>query len=273
MRNQAKKAFFGFIFAGFILLFAEASFQLFNIPDRGIYAGDPATVWWLKPNLERSLSHPDSGTFQFSTGEDGFRGTAPPVKGDWVLVLGCSTTFGWGVDDGQAWPALLSQMSGVHIVNGGVPGWTTHQALSGLSRWKTLKPTQVLISYGVRDAQLASNEDKASHPTPFIFKSQLMRLFGRLFPISSRQKTVPRVSLSDYQANLRAITAFFEATPTHSMVFPQRNIELEYADVLRTTAPVLDVGNFQDSNFFDADPIHLNERGNQLLAERLVQYF
>ena len=273
MRDQAKKAFFGFIFALLIVLFSEVFFQVFNIPDRGIYEGDPATVWWLKPNLEDSLSHPDSGSFRLSTGEDGFRGVPPPVTGEWVLVLGCSTTFGWGVDDEKAWPTLLSQMSGVHIVNGGVPGWTTHQALSGLNRWKAHKPTQVLISYGVRDAQLASHEDKASQPTPFIFKSQLMRLFGRLFPPSSSHGTVPRVSLSDYKANLRTIAALFGATPTHSMVFPQKDIDLGYADALRNTIPALDVGNFDDSNFFDADPIHLNERGNQLLAERLVQYF
>ena len=73
------------------------------------------------------------------------------------MTLGCSTTFGWGVDDDASYPALLDGLitdEQTQVINGGQPGYTSFQG-----RWlwdKTLKdyaPDVVLIGYVVQDAR------------------------------------------------------------------------------------------------------------------------
>ena len=89
-----KKAGLGILIAILLLFVAELLLKVLNIPHRGIYEGDPATLWWLRSNLNIEMKGP-KGTFNISTNDKGLRGDGK--KGDW-LALGCSTTFGWGVE-------------------------------------------------------------------------------------------------------------------------------------------------------------------------------
>lgn len=50
---------------------------------------------------------------------NGFRATTPPRDAR-VFALGDSFTFGWGVGDGETWPALLAQRLGEPVYNLGV---------------------------------------------------------------------------------------------------------------------------------------------------------
>jgi acyl-CoA hydrolase len=56
-----------------------------------------------------------------------------PLAGDArVLVVGDSISAGFGVDPSQAWPQLLAQRSGWRVVNGGVNGDLSADALGRL---------------------------------------------------------------------------------------------------------------------------------------------
>ena len=76
-----------------------------------LYAGDPGGMWWLKGDLDLpAVPHIEEGThFAVKTNAIGLRDGLMPVASPWVLALGCSTTFGWGVEAEEAWPAVLEQ--------------------------------------------------------------------------------------------------------------------------------------------------------------------
>jgi lysophospholipase L1-like esterase len=69
-----------------------------------------------------------------------------------VLALGDSLTFGTGATPETSYPAVLAGLSGWRIVNAGVPGDTSAQALERLpALLQEHKPALVLVSIGGND--------------------------------------------------------------------------------------------------------------------------
>lgn len=69
-----------------------------------------------------------------------------------VLALGDSLTFGTGATPETSYPAVLAGLSGWQIVNAGVPGDTSAQALERLpDLLQEHKPALVLVSIGGND--------------------------------------------------------------------------------------------------------------------------
>ncbi|HSW22547.1 MAG TPA: GDSL-type esterase/lipase family protein [Burkholderiaceae bacterium] len=78
-------------------------------------------------------------------------GRGVPV-GSTVLALGDSLTFGTGAAPETSYPAVLAGLSGWQIVNAGVPGDTSAQALERLpALLQEHKPALVLVSIGGND--------------------------------------------------------------------------------------------------------------------------
>ena len=74
----------------------------------------------------------------------------PP--GTMVLALGDSLTAGYGLTTGQAWPALLAEKTGWQVVNGGVSGDKTGDALARLpALLDEHAPKLVLVTLGGND--------------------------------------------------------------------------------------------------------------------------
>jgi acyl-CoA thioesterase-1 len=72
--------------------------------------------------------------------------------GSTVLALGDSLTFGTGATPETSYPAVLAQLSGWQIVNAGVPGDTSAQALERLpALLREHEPALVLVSIGGND--------------------------------------------------------------------------------------------------------------------------
>ena len=261
------KLFFSFLLSSTLLILLECSLRIFQIPPPGLFEGDLATVWTLRPKMQQEViqtSHP----FLVQTDEHGFRNsTLSSYEGAW-LALGCSTTFGWGVEESEAWPAQLSALIDIPIVNGGVPGWSTHQAKQKVADWNFWSPPVVLVSYIVRDAQLAPKPDYAALPTPSWQSLQLFRLLLKNTPPSTLQKVVPRVSPKEYEANLIEIQQAFPSSKVLFFAFPQQEPSREWQDVL-SGFPVLALPTFSQQTFFSDDPIHLTKEGHALLAHEL----
>ena len=80
--------------------------------------------------------------------------TAPHAAlpaGSTILALGDSLTAGYGADAEAASPAVLASLTGWQIINGGVSGNTSAQALARLPALMRRQPQLVLVSIGGND--------------------------------------------------------------------------------------------------------------------------
>jgi acyl-CoA thioesterase I len=74
----------------------------------------------------------------------------PRATGDWI-AFGDSLTAGFGASAGNDYPTLLSQKIGRKILNAGVPGETTENALARVEQIVRFKPRVVLLCFGGND--------------------------------------------------------------------------------------------------------------------------
>lgn len=92
---------------------------------------------------------------------------SPPVtnstpSGETIVCFGDSLTFGTGAGSGQSYPSSLSSMIGLEVINSGVPGNTTADALERLDRdVLTHNPRIVLITLGGNDLMRDIPRDEA----------------------------------------------------------------------------------------------------------------
>lgn len=80
--------------------------------------------------------------------------TAPHAalpEGSTILALGDSLTAGYGADAEAAYPAVLAGFTGWQVINGGVSGNTSAQALARLPALMRRQPQLVLVSIGGND--------------------------------------------------------------------------------------------------------------------------
>ena len=77
------------------------------------------------------------------------RNTVP--SGKTIVSFGDSLTAGTGAATGMDYPAQLSRLIGVEIINAGVPGDTTARALARLAEVLELQPRIVMITLGGND--------------------------------------------------------------------------------------------------------------------------
>lgn len=271
------KAALGALVAVLFLLACEGGLRLIGVPDPGLYAGDPAWLWTLRPGLDRAVPGPD-GPFRVRTNAQGLRGPPPPAEGPWTLVLGCSTSFGWGVAEEEAWPARLAASLGEPVVNGGVPGWSTEQAVRGAGDWLAAGPSRVILAYGVRDAWPAPRPDAAAHRTHPVLLSNLGRLLGgalrREAPAGPgaappAETGMWRVDPASFADNTRQLVARAAPAEVVLLWFPQQTPRTDWRRALEDVGPVL-APALPASAFFADDPVHLTAEGHAALADAVA---
>ena len=85
-------------------------------------------------------------------GQDNSVSFAPLPRDAVVLVIGDSLVAGTGAPTGRSWPEGLAQRTGWQVVNGGVPGDTSADALRRLDRLiEQHRPQAILIAIGGND--------------------------------------------------------------------------------------------------------------------------
>jgi lysophospholipase L1-like esterase len=134
--------------------------DLLYLPDRELF-------FRLAPELDLAETG-NPRIFDLRTNSLGLRNdevslAKPP--GTWrVLALGDSCTFGSGAGQADTWPAQLERRLAAarsdlrfEVLNAGVPGWSSHQALRYLEReGLAFEPDAVILASGVNDASPAT---------------------------------------------------------------------------------------------------------------------
>lgn len=87
-----------------------------------------------------------------------------------VLAIGCSFTFGYGVEAEQAYPAIAGNTSGYVVANGAVPGYGTLGALRRLQHLAGLHPK--LVIYGFIAPHLKRNLSPCGSLSNWVCRSQ-----------------------------------------------------------------------------------------------------
>lgn len=170
--------------------------------------------------------------------------------GSTVLALGDSLTSGVGASADAAYPAVLQQLTGWQVVNGGVSGDTSAQALARLpGLLQEHQPALVIVSIGGNDflRQLSAGTAKDT-----------IREISRTARAAGAQVLlvgVPQVSL------LAAGTGRLGDHPMYAELAEELKLPLHaegWADVL--SKPEL-----------RADTVHANAQGYRQFAEGLAQ--
>jgi lysophospholipase L1-like esterase len=149
---------------------------------------------------------------------DGLRNPpAPPDAKTDVLVVGDERTFGWGVADGEPYPAQLETW--IHarcptcgrVVNAGVPGYTTQQGMPLARDLGTrLHPRVVIAAFGLDDALLDGGDSATVALPPEFARTSVTA--GWLYAWLRRPGTgwweaAPRTPLAKFARNMRALVS------------------------------------------------------------------
>ena len=97
--------------------------------------------------------------YRFMSPEHKIKNASP--SGETIVCFGDSLTYGTGARKGMDYPSQLSGMIGMPIVNEGVPGDTTSDALRRIDDVLQRNPRIVLITLGGNDLKNGDSKDMA----------------------------------------------------------------------------------------------------------------
>jgi lysophospholipase L1-like esterase len=273
--------------------------------------------WLTEPDLARkAFPHREmDSSFLVSTDARGLRfprhAQAPAAGEDpfRIMFLGCSTTFGWGVDDEQTYPALVQaayERAGrpdIEVFNAGQPGYTSFQGLWFYENvLRDYHPDLVFFGYVVQDARLAAWSDSSQAllqqdarflKQTFLYRSHLylgLRTLIDAWRIRSKERDesghegVHRVSREEYVENIRAFVRLTRRDGVRLALFDfpleRAGYTREHRRLVRIAAeelglPHLDIQTEVEQAsrtrelYFPKDPGHANAEGHAFIAERI----
>ena len=163
------------------------------------------------------------------------------VRGQAIVCFGDSLTYGTGAGKEMDYPAQLSKLLGTPVINAGVPGDTTANALGRLERDVLSKaPDLVLITLGGNDLKNGVARDRAFENLRMI--------------VASIQNTGATVIIGGIRFPMR-----------------DRGFGRAYEELAEETDAVLIPNIFEGimgNRKFMSDPIHPNDAGYELMAEK-----
>ncbi len=181
--------------------------------------------------------------FSLLTACDGPRLTALP-PGATVLAFGDSLTFGTGAPAGSSYPEVLAELSGLRVVNAGVPGEVSaagRERLPGLL--EAHQPALVVLIHGGND-------------------------------------TLRRLAVEDTRQNLQAMIVASRAGGAQVLMLgvPGRSLRLSapdyYEEVADLAAVPIDsstLPKLMRDRAMKSDPVHFNASGYRQMAEAVFE--
>ncbi len=219
-----------------------------DLYERGIF-------WGVEPNLSAEpFLHKELGRrFKVSTNSRSLRYAEIPVgrqpRTVRILALGDSTTFGWGLEQDQTYPARLEHILQekhpevvIQVLNGGIPGYTSFQGLHHFKKNAApYEPDIVLFGYIVQDARKTAITDKQQRLIDIevqrrrinpLYRLRMVRylhwkyvkyLSWRNQGLSERAEGDPtaqtRVPLADYEENILTFARLCKAQGAQLVLF------------------------------------------------------
>lgn len=155
-----------------IALLTRAAERLFHQPLvdwRGIVQYDPVLGWRPRPNV-RGYCRSGRDVFHVTTGADGWPGPGEIDRAD-VLVVGDSHAFGYGVDDGCAFPQLTRGFSVKAVA---APGYNLVQELLVLEELGPRLRGKLVVWFIYHGNDLFDNlvPQMNGYRTPFVRESE-----------------------------------------------------------------------------------------------------
>ncbi|MFH1467951.1 MAG: SGNH/GDSL hydrolase family protein [Pseudomonadota bacterium] len=278
------------------------------------------SYWVADPGLDH---HPyphreTGGAFTVSTDQQGLRYPLHPLEPSAgadpfrVMFLGCSTTFGWGVDDEQTYPARVQASldaqgrRGIEVFNAGQPGHTSFQGLWFYQNaLRAYHPDLVFFGYVVQDARLAAYSDASQAllqqdarflKQTLLYHSHLylgLRTLIDAWRIRSKERDesghegVYRVSREDYVENIRAFARLTARDDARLVLFDfpleRAGYTREHRRLVRIAAEELDLPHLDiqaeveeasrsQELYFPKDPGHANAEGHAFIADRVLGF-
>lgn len=175
-----------------------------------------------------------------------------------ILAIGDSITFGEGVDTWNRWTSIVDRALHDHeVINKGVCGDTTRL---GLERFpedvQRQQPDVLLIQFGLNDCNRWETDGGVSRVSPRAFEANLSEMVQRARTFGVRH------------------IGIIGLTPTtKDSCLPQW---WRYAGKIKTAcehegATFIAPGTHQlHAELLQEDGVHLNERGNQVVAEAVL---
>ncbi len=274
--------------------------------------------WITDPGLEdQPFPHRETGgSFTVNTDAEGLRAPLhePNASDDpfRILFLGCSTTFGWGVDDHETYPAIVESTlhqqgrTDVQVINGGQPGHTSFQ---GSWLYQTVasayQPDLVFFGYVVQDARKAAYSDasQALLQQDARFLKQGLLYNSRMYlglrtlidnqRIQSKEREdggeqgVYRVSREDFVDAIRSFQGMTRADGAQLVLFDfpleRSGYTAEHRRLVRIAAEELDLlhldiqadmerASTAETLYFPKDPGHANAAGHAVISDRVVRF-
>jgi len=264
---------------------------------KDVHQYDPDLMWAMKPNLDGvTMVNSTGATATIHTNDKGLRTPPIPPKSNRqrILAIGASVTFGAGVNDNETWPAQLQALleerapGRFEVINAGVSGYTAWQGLRYLELYGlALQPDMVIACFGQNEhVMLQENgiRDVDWERPPASGFVALVReaakkagLRGARGGISERKY---RMGFADFVDALlrinevcterKAMTAFLVWPYENELSDPAKAPNGLIRGVARFNAcPVVDLFDMLAQvreKVFD-DGLHMNARGNRLVAE------
>lgn len=161
-----------------------------------------------------------------------------------ILAFGDSLTYGTGVQPEDSYPSALAELTGLTVINAGIPGEITAEGLQRLpEQLKNHRPTLVIICHGGNDILRKLPFDQAEKNLRAMI--QLSRDAGAEVVLIG----VPKFGVWKSSPDFYARVADDLKVPLEGIILP----ELEFDPAMKS------------------DPIHLNEQGYRKLAEALTR--
>lgn len=304
----------------------QQKMQVADEKQSGIFEGDPLLLWRLRPDLNKAVWD----FTVLSTNAQSYRADYPigskPGGTFRIVCLGDSVTFGYRVPvvwpdkpteydpEWLPYPMLLEKNlrqanpgKSIEAFPMAVPGYTSHQGLAWLSNQiDYLEPDVVIVSYGWNDASLSDVPDREAirtdwypvtvrwlidHSQAFAHLTKWLRSRNQT-PSAQKPRPVPRVSESEYLANMNAIVALAKSRGARVIVIgapyrdattnpPEAQLMKSYRTSLRNQMqqkqiPYLEVLELTEAaapsnEGFFGELIHPNHIGHRLIASELFE--
>jgi len=175
----------------------------------------------------------------------GRQGELPPLaSGDVILAFGNSLTYGTGAKENESYPAVLQSLSGIEVINAGVPGEVSQNGLNRLPAFlDEYRPALLILCHGGNDILRKQSLDTAADNIKAMIQL-------------ARDKDTAVILLGVPKFGL--ILSAAEIYPTIA-----KETGVVYMDDL--------IPDILSDNALKSDTVHPNKNGYRLMAEEIYE--